>query len=189
MLINRKVGSWVFLAALLTDVELVPDEPHHTSHCGTCTRCLEACPTDAFVEPYVLDARRCISYLTIELRNQPIPIDLREGMGDWVFGCDVCQEVCPWNRKAPSTSTAELEPGSALTLASLLDMSEEDFRARFQNTPLDRPGRSGVLRNAAIAAGNSGDVSLIPALQKCVDDPDPLISEASNWALRKLQES
>jgi len=189
MLINRQVGSWLFLAALLTDVELTPDESHHSSHCGTCTRCLDACPTDAFVEPYVLDARRCISYLTIELRDQPIPLELREGMGDWIFGCDVCQDVCPWNRKAPQTEVAELIPVSTPDMATLLAMSEQDFQARFRKTPLDRPGHSGVVRNAAIAAGNSGDVAFIPALQKCAASEDSLISDAARWGLEKLRQS
>ena len=105
MLINKRQGSWIFLAGLLTDVDLVPDEPHETSHCGTCTRCLDACPTEAFPEPYVLDARKCIAYLTIELSGA-IPADARESMGEWLFGCDICQDVCPWNKKAPLKNDA-----------------------------------------------------------------------------------
>lgn len=189
MLINRRIGSWFFLGALLTDVELTPDEPHRTSHCGTCTRCLDACPTDAFTAPYVLDARRCISYLTIELRDDPIPLDLREGMGDWVFGCDICQEVCPWNRKAPTVALDEFQPQSDLNPAGLewlLCLSDEAFESRFGQTPLSRPGRAGVLRNAAIAAGNSGDLSLIPALNDRLNDSEPLIREAAKWALQQL---
>lgn len=189
MLINRKAGSWLFLGALLTDVELEPDQPHDTSHCGTCTRCLEACPTDAFVEPYVLDARKCISYLTIELRDQAIPADLRDGLEDWVFGCDVCQQVCPWNRHATETAIPEFQPSEdlePLDLRWLLSLNEEQFRKRFRKTPFERPGRSGLLRNAALAAGNSGEASLVPVLMECLKDPEPLVRGAAAWALGKL---
>lgn len=189
MLINKHAGSWLFLGALLTDIELEPDAPHDTAHCGTCTRCLEACPTDAFPAPYVLDARKCISYLTIELRDQPIPLELRDGMQDWVFGCDICQDVCPWNRKAEDTLIPEFVPSNDLApvdLRWLLSLSDEEFRARFRKTPLDRPSRAGLLRNAAIAAGNSGDASLIPALCLCLADEEPLVRGAAAWALGKL---
>lgn len=189
MLINRKAGSWLFLGALLTDVELEPDKPHDTSHCGTCTRCLEACPTDAFVEPYVLDARKCISYLTIELRDQPIPANLRDGLQDWVFGCDVCQQVCPWNRHATETGIPEFQPSedlASLDLRWLLSLNEEQFRKRFRKTPFERPGRSGLLRNAAIVAGNSGDTSLAPGLVECLKDDESLVRGAAAWALGKL---
>lgn len=189
MLINKRAGSWLFLAALLTDLDLEQDAPHETSHCGTCTRCLEVCPTDAFVAPYVLDARKCISYLTIELRDQ-IPTELRDGMGDWVFGCDLCQDVCPWNRKAPATSDpsfqprTELNPANALTI---LKISQPDFVQQFEKTPLGRPGWEGFRRNAAIALGNSNDPSLIPELSKFQNDPSELVREAVNWAIEKLQ--
>lgn len=190
MLINRRIGSWFFLGAVLTDVELVPDEPHHTSHCGTCTRCLDACPTDAFAAPYVLDARRCISYLTIELRDDPVPLDLRDGMQDWIFGCDICQEVCPWNRKAPATTLAEFVPqsdvASGADLQWLLSLDDAAFDERFGKTPLERPGRAGLLRNAAIAAGNSGDKLLIPSLERLRNDREPLIRDAVEWAIAKL---
>lgn len=189
MLINKYAGSWLFLGALLTDVELEPDSPHDTSHCGTCTRCLEACPTDAFPEPFVLDARKCISYLTIELRDQPIPHELRDGMQDWVFGCDICQDVCPWNRKSSDTTVPEFQPAddlSPLDLHWLLSLGEEEFQQRFRKTPFDRPGRSGLLRNAAIVAGNSGDSSLIPSLVQCLSDEEPLVRGAAAWALGKL---
>lgn len=190
MLINRKIGSWLLLAALLTDLDLLIDQPHETSHCGTCTRCLDVCPTDAFAAPYRLDARRCISYLTIELRN-PVPDDLRKGMGNWLFGCDLCQDVCPWNRKAPSTSEAaftplpDLAPADAL---SILNMSEAEFQARFDKTPFDRPGWSGLRRNAAIVLGNSGDIRLIPELDKHRDDPSPIVQEAVRWAIETLSQ-
>lgn len=190
MLINRQMGSWLFLGALLTDVELEPDAPHETSHCGTCTRCLDACPTDAFVEPYVLDARRCISYLTIELRDQPIPDSLRDGMGNWVFGCDVCQDVCPWNRKAPQSNEPVFSPVDDLVSADLnwlLSLSEAEFRSRFRGTPLERPGRAGVLRNAAIAAGNSEDRCYLPVLAAAADDACDLIRDAATWAISRLE--
>ena len=190
MLINRRMGSWLFLGALLTDVELEPDAPHETSHCGTCTRCLDACPTDAFVEPYVLDARRCISYLTIELRDQPIPESLRDAMGNWVFGCDVCQDVCPWNRKAPRSNEPAFAPTADLISADLnwlLSLSDDEFRSRFRGTPLERPGRSGVLRNAAIAAGNSEDRGYLPALATAANDSCDLIRDAATWAISRLK--
>ena len=158
MLINKRLGSWFFLAALLVDIELEFDEPHAASHCGTCTRCLDACPTQAFVEPYVLDARRCISYLTIEHRG-PIAEELHAGMGDWLFGCDICQEVCPWNRKSPVSVEPAFQPQPALQAvgaAQLLTLSEEEFRRRFGHTALSRPGRDGLVRNASIVAANAG---------------------------------
>jgi epoxyqueuosine reductase len=190
MLINKRAGSWLLLAALLTDLELDNDIAHSTSHCGTCTRCLDVCPTDAFVEPYVLDARRCISYLTIELKNQ-IPIELRDGVGDWLFGCDLCQDVCPWNRKAPVTSEPSFQPQGDLHPAEavqILKMSEAEFKARFQHSPLGRPGWDGLRRNAAIVLGNSGDSAVIPELIGCLEQAPPLVSEAITWALKKLKE-
>ena len=186
MLINKRIGSWFFLAALLTDVELQPDEPHHTSHCGTCTRCLDACPTDAFVEPYVLDARKCISYLTIELRDQPIPIELRSPMGDWIFGCDVCQDVCPWNRKAPSSAEPAFAPREQLHPANLewlLSLDKAGFEAAFAGTPMHRTGREALLRNAAIALGNSRDPHALPVLERALCDDEPLVREAAEWAI------
>jgi epoxyqueuosine reductase len=188
MLINKKLGSWFFLAALLVDRELEYDAPHAASHCGTCTRCLDACPTEAFVGPYVLDARRCISYLTIENRGS-IPEDQRSGMGDWLFGCDICQDVCPWNHKAPATSAPDLQPDpnlSAVDLTALLTISETEFAARFGATPLARPGRAGIVRNAAIVAGNSGDASLLPALTAALQDESPIVREAAAWGLGRL---
>jgi epoxyqueuosine reductase len=158
MLINKRLGSWFYLAALLTDIELEYDVPHTTSHCGTCTRCLDACPTQAFVEPYVLDARRCISYLTIEHRG-PIPDELHAEMGDWLFGCDICQEVCPWNRKAPCSREPTFQPRpdlQSVDAVELLALKEEEFRERFSHTALARPGREGLVRNAAIVAANAG---------------------------------
>lgn len=188
MLINKRKGSWLFLAALLTDVRLDYDEPHTASHCGSCTACLEACPTDAFPEPYVLDARRCISYLTIEHRG-PIAPELRDGMGDWLFGCDVCQEVCPWNRKAPPGSEADFQPAGDLSPAdavALLQMDEAAFRARFRRTALWRPGRSGLLRNAALVLGNLRQKKAVPALCAALHDEDAVIRGAAAWALGKI---
>lgn len=188
MLIHKRQGSWFFLSALLLDVELDYDAPHLAQHCGTCTRCLEACPTDAFVAPYVLDARRCISYLTIELRGE-IPRELRPGMGSWIFGCDVCQDVCPWNKKAPPTREPAFQPEPDLAPAAaarLLRLSEEEFQARFAATPLARPGRTGLLRNAAIVLGNSGDPDAVPALADALHDAEPVIRGASAWALGQL---
>jgi epoxyqueuosine reductase len=191
LLINKQMGSWFFLSALLTDLDLEPDTPHSASHCGTCTRCLDACPTDAFVGPYVLDARKCISYLTIEHRG-PIDLELREGMGEWLFGCDVCQDVCPWNRKAPRTSAEEFQPQedlAALDAAELLSLSEDEFRRRFRHTPLFRAKRSGLLRNACLVLGNRLDATVVPALARALHDADPVIRGAAAWALGRVRTS
>lgn len=190
MLINKRLGSWFFLAALLVDVELEYDAPHAASHCGTCTRCLDACPTDAFVEPYVLDARRCISYLTIEHRG-PIDLDLRAGMEDWLFGCDICQDVCPWNRKAPVTTEPAFAPNPefvALDAAALVSMTEVEFENRFGHTALSRPGRAGIIRNAAIVAANSGDRTAIPALSAALQDSDANVRDTVAWAIEHLSD-
>jgi epoxyqueuosine reductase len=189
MLLNKQLGSWFFLGAVLTDLELPTDAPHDTAHCGTCTRCLEICPTDAFPEAGVLDARRCISYLTIELWDRPIPIELRPGLGDWGFGCDLCQEVCPWNSKAPRSTEEQFAPRSGMNPAGaveLLRLTEPEFRARFGRTPLARSGRGGLLRNAAIVLGNSGDRSQLPALYAALDDEAPLVRGAAVWAISQL---
>jgi epoxyqueuosine reductase len=188
MLIHKRQGSYLFLGAILTDAELEHDEPHHTSHCGTCTRCLDVCPTNAFPEPYVLDARRCISYLTIELKSQ-IPLDLRPGMEDWLFGCDLCQEVCPWNRKSPATTLPEFVPQRDLNPASaleLMQMTEVEFQNRFRDTPLSRPGWIGLRRNAAIVLGNRGDERCVPALIAALNDPTPMLRGTAAWALGQL---
>ncbi|MFO1096415.1 MAG: tRNA epoxyqueuosine(34) reductase QueG [Planctomycetaceae bacterium] len=191
MLIHKRLGSWFFLGALLTDVELAPDAPHATAHCGTCTRCLEACPTDAFAAPYVLDARKCISYLTIELRGRPIPEELRTGVSDWLFGCDVCQDVCPWNRKAPTTDEpafrqrADWNPAEC---AAFLNLTDAQFRERFGSTPLSRPGRAGLAQNACIVLGNTGDRAAAEPLRQALTDPDPVVREAAAWGLRRLME-
>ena len=185
LLINRQAGSWFFLAALLLDAPLEYDSPVQTDHCGTCTACLDACPTHAFVGPNILDATKCISYLTIEHRTA-IPLELRSSMDDWILGCDVCQEVCPWNHKSPSSNEVEFEPLDAhnpLDLRSLFALNDEQFRARFRKTPLWRPKRRGILRNAAIALGNYPDSKNVDALSKGLVDSEPLVRGASAWAL------
>ncbi len=185
LLINRHQGSWFFLAALITDVELSYDTLHETDHCGTCRACLDACPTGAFPQPYVLDATRCISYLTIELRDA-VPAELRSGIGDWLFGCDVCQDVCPWNSRAPLSRQADFAPGAdsnPINLISLFDLDDATFRERFRHTPLWRPKRRGLLRNAAIVLGNRPTPAALPALIRGLSDAEPLVRGACAWAL------
>jgi len=188
LLLNRQSGSWFFLAALLTDVELDYNAPHETDHCGSCTACLDACPTGAFPQPYVLDATRCISYLTIELRG-PIPEPLREPLGDWLFGCDVCQDVCPWNRHAPTTDDDAFFPHSdanPAALAELLLLDDAGFRARFRRTPLWRAKRRGVLHTAAIVLGNQRAADAAEALIHALHDGEPLVRHAAAWALGRI---
>jgi epoxyqueuosine reductase len=189
MLLNKRLGSYFFLAALLLDLELPPDPPHEAAHCGTCTACLDACPTGAFVAPGQLDARRCISYLTIELKGQ-VPEQLRPGVGEWLFGCDVCQEVCPWNRKAPAAAEPAFAARAdlvAVDLVELLGLSEEEFRRRFRGTALARSKRRGLLRNAALVLGNCGDPAALPALERALTDPEPLVREAACWAIDRIR--
>jgi epoxyqueuosine reductase len=189
LLLSKHAGSYFFLAALLTDVELEIDTAHLADHCGTCTACLDACPTQAFPQAYVLDATRCISYLTIELQDT-IPAELRAGMGDWVFGCDVCQEVCPWNRTAPPASEENFSPHpdfDPLELLELFELDEDAFRRRFRHTPLWRSHRRGLLRNAAIVLGNGRDPQAIPALILGLSDNEPLVRGAAAWALGQFQ--
>ncbi len=186
LLLNKNLGSYFFLACVLVDIALPFDQPHTTDHCGTCTACLDACPTDAFPSPGILDATRCISYLTIEHRSA-IDGELRAGMGDWVFGCDICQEVCPWNRKrVPQSierSPAKLE---SIELDALFAITEDEFRARFRKTPLWRCRRRGMLRNAAIVLGNQGNTNSVPALVLGLNDAEPLVRGASAWALGQI---
>ncbi len=192
LLMPRK-GSWWFLGEVLLDVELPPTEPVRTDHCGTCTDCLTACPTEAFVEPFVLDARRCISYLTIELKG-PIPHEHRAGLGPWIFGCDVCQDVCPFNRFAQQAPWPELAPeqgvGPRLDLLEVLALKDDAaFAARFQDTPLLRPGRRGLLRNAAVVARNVEATAAVPLLERLArEDPEPLIRGHALWALAGLDD-
>ena len=184
-LIGPDLGSYFFIGIVLTTAELDVDGAQ-PDRCGTCRACLDACPTQAFVGPYVLDARRCISYLTIEHRGS-IAEDLRPAIGDWLFGCDVCQDVCPWNRRAPSASNPELAPGDPPTALALLKLDESEFRSHFGATALSRAKRSGLLRNAAIVLGNSGDPAARPELERACGDTDPTVAEAARWALEKLQ--
>jgi epoxyqueuosine reductase len=191
MLLHKRLGSYFFLGALLLDVDLQADPPQETSHCGSCTACLDACPTQAFAGPGQLDSRRCISYLTIELKG-PVPEDLRPELGNWVFGCDVCQEVCPWNRKAPPAREPAFQPRSdleRLDLLELLSMSKEEFRQRFRGTALTRARRRGLLRNAALVLGNQGDPKALPALRQALADSEPLVREAAQWAINRITEN
>ena len=188
LLINPQRGSYFFLAALLTDLSLPLDAPFTPDHCGTCRRCLDACPTGAFPEPYVLDATRCISYLTIGLRSA-IPDQLRAGVGDWLFGCDVCQEVCPWNRFTQLSDESDFLPRQAAgleELVELLGLSEPEFRTRFRQTPLWRPRRRGLLRNAAIVLGNQRYEPAIGALCQALRDEEELVRGAAAWALGQI---
>jgi epoxyqueuosine reductase len=168
LLIHPNLGSYLFLGELLTDAELEPDDPFRLEHCGTCERCIDACPTGAIKAGRKLDARLCISYLTIELRG-PIPIELRALIDNRIFGCDICQEVCPWNREIAGTSEPRFQPRadvSGVELIALMGLSEEQFRQRFSDTPLTRPKRTGLLRNVAVALGNWGDRAAVPVLTR-----------------------
>jgi len=188
MLIHRRRGSYFLLGALLLDCELRPDPPHETAHCGTCTACLDACPTQAFVGPGLLDSRRCLSYLTIELKGS-VPEERRQDLTEWLFGCDICQEVCPWNRKAlPGREPALQARPDFITvdLVALLGLSEEEIRQRFRGTALMRAGRRGLLRNAALILGNRGTAAALPALRRLLTDPEPVIREAAHWALDRI---
>lgn len=187
MLIHPTRGSFFFLAAVLCDLDLKPDAPFTTSHCGTCTACLDACPTQAFPEPGKLDATKCISYLTIELRSD-IPVELREGVGNWLYGCDVCQDVCPWNRKgSPGPIGFAHDPElERLDPVELLGLDATAFRERFKKTSLWRNRRPGLLRNAAIVLGNVGDERALPALQKALEDTEDVIREAAAWAIERI---
>jgi epoxyqueuosine reductase len=189
LLLNRRWGSYFFLAALLTDVPLTVDPPQAKGYCGTCRACLDACPTGAFARPYVLDARRCISYLTIEHRGDIDPA-LASQMGDWMFGCDICQEVCPWNRRALVSAEAIPSPMDSLApadLVELLQLDDEGFRARYRRTPLWRAKRRGVLRNACLVLGNQRHRPAAAALEALARDPEPLLQNAARWALDQLQ--
>jgi epoxyqueuosine reductase len=189
-LIHPRLGSWLFLGELLLTIEL-PATPLATSQgtCGRCTRCLDACPTGAFVAPYVLDARRCISYLTIELKGA-IPPDLRPLMGHWIYGCDVCQQVCPWQRFAEPTQEraflAQTPSRAVPLLTELMELNEETFQRQYAGTPILRIGRARLLRNAAVALGNWGDERAVPALKKALSDPEPLVRDHATWALGQV---
>jgi epoxyqueuosine reductase len=194
MLINPRTGSFFFLGVLLLDLDLTPDAPFENEHCGHCTRCLDACPTKALVEPGVLDARRCISYLTIELRDE-IPEELRAPIGGLVYGCDICQDVCPWNvkfgRSLPATSpfsTREaLGATDGRTLArELLGMRQDEFSRAFRGSPMKRAKLRGLKRNAAVVLGNVGTADDAEVLTRALDDPEPLVRAHAAWALGRL---
>jgi epoxyqueuosine reductase len=194
LLIQPRLGSYLFLGVVLSDLALAPDvrEP---DHCGSCRACLDACPTDAFPEPYVLDATRCISYTTIEARG-PIPEPLRADHGDWVFGCDICQEVCPWNRRERRVvpddvgglreRIATREAWRRPALEWILGLDEQAWRVATRKSALRRAKRRGLLRNALVACGNSGDLSLAPAVRRHAEGDDPLLAEHARWALERL---
>jgi epoxyqueuosine reductase len=187
-LLHPEHGSWFFLGVVVTDLDLAADAPR-ADLCGSCTACLEACPTAALVAPYVLDARRCISYLTIEVKGA-LPEEHREGVGRHVFGCDVCQDVCPWNRRRRHRGGAPFEPreGSfAPDLAALAALDEGAFRERFRRSPVKRAKRRGLLRSVAVALGNAGDAVHRPALERLLADPDPVVREHAAWGLRRLE--
>jgi epoxyqueuosine reductase len=192
-LINPEIGSFFFLGALLVELELEPDDPFQADRCGTCTRCLEACPTQAFAAPRVLDATRCISYLTIELKGE-IPEALREPMGGLLYGCDICQDVCPWNvsfaqelREQALAPRAALSAPDARPLArEVLSMDDDTFRVAFKGSPMKRTKRRGLARNAAVVLGNVGDARDVPALTAALDDPEPLVGQHAAWALSRI---
>lgn len=191
-IIHQKMGSWLFLGVILTSLDL-PADNAAPDRCGSCTRCIDACPTQAIVAPGKLDARLCIAYLTIEKRGT-VPEELRPAMGHHIFGCDICQDVCPWNNKtgnAPSTSVPEFQPQEQLyhpELRWLAEMDETTYRRVFRGSPVKRAKYAGLRRNVAIAMGNSGNKEFLPALQKIAEDADPVLAEHAEWAIRKLDD-
>ena len=189
MLIDRQLGTWFFLGEILTTLDLPSDE-RQEARCGSCTRCISACPTRAITEPHRLDARRCISYLTIELKGS-IPVELRPLIGDRIYGCDTCLDVCPWNRFAAVSreSAFQARPAtSALQLRDYLALTEEDFRRLFRASPIKRIKRRGLLRNVCVALGNIGTFDDLPALERAAGDPEPLIAEHAGWAIKWIHE-
>ena len=187
-LIHWRSGSWYFLAEVLVSIALESDTPALRGSCGTCTRCIEACPTDAIIEPNLLDSRRCISYLTIELKER-IPKALRSEMGNLIFGCDICQEVCPWNSKAVPTDEPAFQPRAgnfAPQLLSLVGMTQQAFSRRFKGSPIKRAKRRGFLRNVLVAIGNWGEPRAVPALKDALTDDEPLVRSHAAWALGKI---
>ena len=187
VLVSREHGSWLFLGALYTTLELSPDPPG-SDHCGTCTRCLDICPTDAFPAPYTLDSRRCLAYYSIE-HHGPIPRSFRVAMGNRIFGCDDCLAVCPWNKFAEASEDQKLTARRDIGLVSLsryLTLDDAEFRRMFAKTPVKRTGRDRFLRNVLIAAGNSGDPSLVPSVILLLDDGAPVVRGAAIWALARL---
>lgn len=190
MLVNQKMGSFFFIGTLLADIELVADMPFEADRCGSCTRCIDACPTGAIESERTLNANKCISYLTIELRGA-IPENLREPMGELVYGCDICQDVCPWNvsfaRDLRPAFLNQRDDLDAPDLRELLSQDDESFKTRFRGSPIKRTKRRGLVRNAAVAMGNSGNADYIPDLERVSQDQDPIIREHAAWALDKLR--
>src|SRR2546423_6777285 len=189
MLIDRKLGTWFFLAEVLTTLELPADQPAR-DHCGKCDRCIQACPTGAITAPHKLDARRCISYLTIELKGA-IPLELRPLIGDRIFGCDDCLDACPWNRFAQTSNEAAFaarRSTTAFSLADYLALDDDGFRELFRNSPIKRVKRRGFLRNVCVALGNVGTGEDLPALERALHDAEPLIAEHAAWAIERIRE-
>jgi epoxyqueuosine reductase len=187
-LISRRLGNWIFLSEIITTLELSPDEPE-SNRCGSCTRCIAACPTAAIRAPFHLDARRCISYLTIELKG-PIPPELRPAIGNRIYGCDDCLAVCPWNRFARQGQLMRPHARPDLATPDLLDLlslDEAGFKRRFAGTPMLRAKRRGLLRNVCVALGNIGDTTALPALERAAHDSEPLISEHARWAIDRIK--
>jgi epoxyqueuosine reductase len=186
-LISRKLGNWIFLAEIITTLELEPDAPEN-NHCGKCSRCISACPTNAITAPFQLDARRCISYLTIELKGA-IPVELRPAIGNRIYGCDDCLAVCPWNRFAREGKLMKAHARTDLEqpdLIELLSFDEKKFKSRFAGSPVLRTKRRGLLRNVCVALGNTGDESALPHLQKAAGDGEPLVAEHARWAMEQI---
>ena len=192
-LINKEIGSYFFIAEILLGMDLIVDSPITEHFCGTCTRCLDTCPTGALIKPYTLDANRCISYLTIEHRGE-IAEETRSRMGDWIFGCDICQIVCPWNKPegVRPALLEELQPRVELQEIDLINEIQLDqtaFSTRFNGSPVKRTKRRGYLRNIAVALGNRGEEDALPALNKALEDPEPDIRTHAEWAIRKITEN
>jgi len=188
-LISRQLGNWIFLAEIITTLELEPDAPEK-NRCGTCGRCLEVCPTRAIIGPFQLDARLCISYLTIELKG-PIPVELRPAIGNRIYGCDDCLAVCPWNRFAREGKLVKEHARPDLDqpdLIELLSLDNAAFERKFAGTPVLRAKRRGLLRNVCVALGNIGDAAALSALQRAANNPDPLIVEHARWAMEQIGE-
>lgn len=186
-LIHPKHGSYFLLSEIFLDLELEPDSPFVTDHCGTCRRCIEACPTDCILEDRTIDARRCISYLTIELKDD-IPIELRDKMGDWIFGCDICQIVCPWNRFAGEGDSALDAKTSSPPLTEEMFISTQEFNEHFKRSPIKRSKRRGYRRNIAVALGNTGDVHTLPVLQNALSDEESMVREHAGWAIEQINQ-
>jgi epoxyqueuosine reductase len=184
-LIHPKHGSYFLLSEILLDLPLEPDTPFVTDHCGTCTRCIDACPTDCILPDRTIDARRCISYLTIELKEEISP-QLRDKVGNWVFGCDICQMVCPWNRFAGEGDPAFGENTPARSLEEEVSISSQEFNRRFKGSPVRRAKRRGYLRNVAVALGNTGNLRVLPVLQNANNDEEELVREHARWAIEKI---